>query len=104
MTDDVVFLAPGREPMGKTEFVTMSKGPAGSARPNFEINAVILEIQVVGDFAFMRTHIDVKVLPSGALEPTHRAGHTLSVLRKNGGQWQIARDANLLTMVQKTSQ
>ncbi len=104
MTDDVVFLAPGREPMGKTEFATMSKGPTGGARPNFEIHAVILEIHVTGDFAFMRTHLDVKVLPSGAHEPIHRAGHTLSVLRKNGGQWQIARDASLLTMVQKTSQ
>lgn len=104
MTDDVVFLAPGREPMGKSEFATMSKGPAGSVRPNFEINAVILEIQVTGDVAFMRTHMDVKVLPSGAQEPIHRTGQTLSVLRKNGGQWRVARDANLLTMVQKTSQ
>ena len=98
------FLAPGREPMGKTEFAAMSKGPAGSVRPNFEINAVILEIQVAGDFAFMRTHLDAKMLPSGAQEPIHRAGQTLSVLRKNGGQWRVARDVNLLTMVQKTSQ
>ncbi len=104
MTKDVVFLAPGQEPTGKTEFATMFKGPAGIARPNFEINAVILEIQVAGDFAFMRTHLDVHVLPSGAREPLHRAGQTLSVLRREGGQWRIARDANLLTMVQKTSQ
>jgi ketosteroid isomerase-like protein len=30
---------------------------------------------------------------------TRRAGHTLSVLRKTAGRWQIARDAKLLTQV-----
>jgi hypothetical protein len=28
-----------------------------------------------------------------------RAGHTLSVLRRTGGKWRLARDANLLTPV-----
>ena len=28
-----------------------------------------------------------------------RAGHTLSILRKTDGRWQLARDANLLTPV-----
>lgn len=103
MTDDVVFLVPGREPMGKSEFATISKVPAGVARPNVDISAVILEIQTSGDFAFMRTHLDIKVLPPGAHEPNYRAGHTLSVLRKEEGRWRIARDANLLTLAQSRS-
>jgi hypothetical protein len=30
---------------------------------------------------------------------TKRAGHTLSVFRKQNGKWRLARDANLLAPV-----
>jgi ketosteroid isomerase-like protein len=37
--------------------------------------------------------------PAGG-NPMRRAGHTLSVLRKEDGEWRLARDANLLTPVE----
>lgn len=36
MTDDVVFLVPGRPPMRKAEFAALSRVPAGSPHPKFE--------------------------------------------------------------------
>jgi ketosteroid isomerase-like protein len=32
--------------------------------------------------------------------PVTRAGHTLSILRKENGKWRLARDANMLVSVQ----
>jgi ketosteroid isomerase-like protein len=53
----------------------------------------------VGDWAFTWTRLRVTVTPPGAAAPMERAGHTLSILRKDGGRWLLARDANLLTPV-----
>jgi ketosteroid isomerase-like protein len=33
-----------------------------------------------------------------------RAGHTLTILRKEAGKWKIARDANLLAPVAEGGQ
>ena len=49
MTDDVVFLVPGRPPMRKAEFASLSRVPAGSPRPKFEGMSEIQEIHVSGD-------------------------------------------------------
>jgi len=46
----------------------------------------------------MWTRLSVEMTPPGGA-PMKRAGHTLSVLRKTGGRWQLARDANLLVPV-----
>jgi ketosteroid isomerase-like protein len=46
----------------------------------------------------MWSRLNVEVtMPDGAV--VRRAGHTLSVLRKTGGRWQLSRDANLLSPV-----
>jgi len=34
--------------------------------------------------------------PPNGTEPVRRAGHTLTILKKQDGRWVIARDANLL--------
>lgn len=103
MTEDVVFLVPGRPPMSKTEFAALSQVPHGSPRPKFEGAAVIKEIQVSGDMAYLWSKLSVTVTPPGAEQPIERAGHTLTVLRRVGGKWLLARDANLLAPVQRTS-
>lgn len=103
MTDDVVFLAPGRSPMNKAEFAALSRVPAGSPRPAFESISEIQEVQVCGDMACLWTRLAVTVTPPGATEPIERAGHTLTVLRRVGGQWLLARDANLLSPVPRPS-
>jgi uncharacterized protein (TIGR02246 family) len=57
----------------------------------------ILELQVLGEWAFTRNHIEMTITPAGA-DPIRRSGHTLTLLRKEPeGQWRLARDANLLT-------
>jgi uncharacterized protein (TIGR02246 family) len=99
MTDDVVFLVPGRPPMRKAEFAALSRGPGATTPPKIESTSEIQEIQVAGDFAFMWTKLSVVVTPPNG-ERMKRAGHTLTVLRRVRGKWLVARDANLLTPVQ----
>lgn len=98
MTEDVVFLVPGQAPFGKQAFAAAMRPPAtGAAMPRIDGQSDIQEIVVNGDWAFMWTRLNVAVTPPGAAVPVKRAGHTLSVLRKSNGGWQLARDANMLT-------
>jgi uncharacterized protein (TIGR02246 family) len=98
MTDDVVFMVPGRPPFGKAEFAAASEG-----MQNIRIEAKndIQEILIFGDHACLRTHIRMMATPSDGGARVCRSGYTLSILRKEGdGQWRLARDANLLTAEQ----
>lgn len=93
MTDDVVFMVPGHEPFGKGAFEAAS---AGNVSSSIEGTSEILELQVLGEWAYMRSRLHVKVTPpdGNAIE---RAGHTLTIFRKQpDGRWLLARDANLL--------
>jgi uncharacterized protein (TIGR02246 family) len=105
MTEDVVFLMPGRPPMvGRSSFETAANAQSSAAenRPEFEGTSDIQEVQVLGDWAFMWTKLRVKVTPPGG-SPVTRAGHTLSVLKKENGKWLLARDANMLSVVEEDS-
>ena len=102
MTDDVVFLVPGRAPMRKQEFAALSRVPAGGTPPKIESGSEIQEIQISGDLAFMWTKLSVAVTPPGG-ETMQRPGHTLTVLRRVNGRWLLARDANMLTAVARPS-
>ncbi len=99
MTDDVVFLLPGRAPMRKDEFTAAARAQAGPGAPRVEGRSEIQEVQVAGDWAFLWSRLAVKVTPPGGAAPMERAGHTLTVLRKEQGRWKLARDANLLAPV-----
>ncbi|MFT3799766.1 MAG: SgcJ/EcaC family oxidoreductase [Burkholderiaceae bacterium] len=101
MTDDVVFLVPGRPPMRKAEFAALSRVPDGSPRPKFESTSEIQEIHVSGDMAYLWTKLSVTVTPPGASQSDERAGYTLTVFRRVGGKWLLARDANLLSPIQR---
>jgi len=103
MTDDVIFLVPGREPMGKAEFAALSRVAPGASPPQIDGTTDIQEVQVSGDLAFMWTRLKVVVTPPDGSQPVERAGHTLTVLRRVDGKWLLARDANLLTVVQSSS-
>lgn len=101
MTDDVIFLLPGREPIRKGEFAAASRVQAGQSQPKIDGSSEIQEIQVAGDWAFLWTKLSVTVTPPNGGEPIERAGHTLTVLKKVEGKWLLARDANLLAPVKK---
>jgi uncharacterized protein (TIGR02246 family) len=93
MTDDVIFMTPGRAPFGKAEFaadVERMKGVAIDAR------AEVQEIEVFGARAYIRNHIQVELTSPGQT-PKRLSGYAMSVLRKDpDGRWRIARDANLV--------
>jgi uncharacterized protein (TIGR02246 family) len=93
MSDDVVFMVPGKEPFGKKEFAA-----ANASMKDLDIKGTsdIQELKVLGDWAWMRNHLKVTMKdPKG--NQNVRAGYTLTILRKDNGKWVIARDANLLT-------
>ena len=94
MTDDVVFMVPGHAPFGKEAFEAAS---AGNASASIEGTSEILELQVLGEWAYMRSRLHVKMTPPNG-NMIERAGHTLTIFRKQpDGRWLLARDANLLT-------
>jgi uncharacterized protein (TIGR02246 family) len=96
MTDDVVFMVPGREPFGKEAFAAASQSMKDM---RFEGSYDIREIKVLGDWAYLRNYITVSITPPGG-EPVRRAGYTLSILRKQpDGKWMLARDANLVMKI-----
>jgi uncharacterized protein (TIGR02246 family) len=99
MTDDVVFLVAGQQPFGKQQFAAAMKPPVtGAPLPLIDGHSEIQEIRTAGDHAYMWAQLRVEVTPPGGVT-VQRSGHTLSVLRKEGGRWRLARDANLLSPV-----
>jgi uncharacterized protein (TIGR02246 family) len=93
MTDDVVFMVPGREPFGKAAFAAAS---AAMKNMRMEGDADIRELRVLGDWAYIRNHIEMTITRENG-QPVTRSGYTLTILRKESGRWLLARDANLLT-------
>ncbi|HXI68373.1 MAG TPA: SgcJ/EcaC family oxidoreductase [Steroidobacteraceae bacterium] len=95
MADDVVFTVPGQEPFGKAAFAAASAAQQGM---HIEGTSDIVELQVLGEWAFIRNYIEIAVTPPGATQAVRRAGYTLTLLRKDAnGRWLLARDANLVT-------
>jgi uncharacterized protein (TIGR02246 family) len=95
MTEDAVYMVPGREPFGREAFEASSNAMAGMT---IDGKSEIVELRVLGDWAFSRNRIDMTVTPSSG-EPVRRAGYTLTLYRKgDDGRWRLARDANLLTV------
>jgi uncharacterized protein (TIGR02246 family) len=96
MTEDAVFLSPGRPPIrGRVAF-------AQSMIRVLKDHAVvssgeIQEVRVSGDLAYCWTNLTVSLSPlEGDLGSTHR-GPALSIFRRQpNGSWALARDANML--------
>jgi uncharacterized protein (TIGR02246 family) len=93
MSDDVIFMVPGREPFGKQTFAANSR----SDGVRLEGTAEIHELKVLGDWAWLRNFIEITITPPRGA-PVQRSGFTLTILRKEpDGRWVLARDANLVT-------
>ena len=93
MSDDVVFMVPGREPFGKEAFASASEGMKGV---EIDGRSEIVELTVVDTWAYLRNRLEMTMTPPGG-SPQRRAGYTLTILRKEpDGRWLLARDANLL--------
>ena len=93
LSEDVLFITPGREPFGKDEFVA---GNEMMKNIKMETAIDIKEIKVIGDWAWMRSFLRVTFSPNGQ-EAKKLSGHILSILQKRpDGQCVIARDANFV--------
>jgi uncharacterized protein (TIGR02246 family) len=95
MTEDALFLVPGKPPMTKAQFEAASRAQA-TAKLSFEGVSNVLEIRSEGSLAYMMSHLTVTARPGDGSEPSKRAGHTLTIFRNVGGRWLLCRDANLL--------
>ncbi len=95
MTDDVIFMVPGRPPFGKEAFAAASQAMSNL---RIEGSCDIQEIQVADGWAFLRNYLEISIQSADGGAPVRRSGYTLGVLRKEAdGRWRLARDANLLT-------
>ena len=102
MTDDVVFLNPGRAPLGRQEF------PVGFSAAHREqrirCTSELEEVSVVGDVAYTRCRDSLSVTPRAGGETTALAGHRLTIYRRQpDGRWLLARDAHTLSPVASQS-
>ena len=98
ISDDVVFMIPGQEPFGKAAFAANS-----TKMQDLRIDGTseIQEIQVLGDWAWMRNRLRIVITPPNG-KPMVRSGYTLTILRKMGpGRWVVTRDANLVVPEQE---
>lgn len=101
MADDAVLLVPGKPPMGKGDFAATARAQSGADGPKFDGTSEIQELKILGDWAFMWQKLTVVATPPNGAPPITRAGHTLTILKKQNGKWMLARDANMLAVVAK---
>ncbi len=93
LAEDVLFMVPNREPFGRETFAQ-----AYEEMRNVEMktSSDIQEIKIIGDWAWLRNFLRITFMPPGGEASTH-SGYVLTILRKEpGGNWVIARDANLV--------
>jgi uncharacterized protein (TIGR02246 family) len=95
MADDVIFMVPGQPPFGKEAFAAAS---TGMKDVQIDGKSDIRELRILGDWAYLRSYLEVAVTPPGGQTPVRRSGYTLTILQKQpDGRWVLARDANLMT-------
>ena len=94
MTDDALFLTPGKPPMTKERFADGFRMLATHVKVEAEQD--VGEVQVSGDLAYVWTKLNVTMTENESGEGSERAGNTLTVFRRGPSGWLLARDANLL--------
>lgn len=58
----------------------------------------MVELTVIGEYAYVWTRLTVTVVPQAGAPPITRKGNTLSIFRRRDGRWLLYRDANLLAV------
>jgi uncharacterized protein (TIGR02246 family) len=98
MTDDVVFLNPGRAPVGRDGFA----GGFLAAHQQSRILCIsgLEEVVIAGQLAYTLCRDALSVTPRTGAEATELAGHRITIYRKQSdGRWLLARDVNTLCHV-----
>ena len=98
MTDDVVFLNPGRAPLGRETFpVSFS---VAQQQSRIRCISELEEVVVVGEIAYTLCRDSLSVTPRAGGKATELAGHRITIYRKQpDGRWLLARDAHTLSPV-----
>jgi uncharacterized protein (TIGR02246 family) len=102
IADDALFFVPGAHEMDKLSFAQAAAGISPEESPfEFDLESKIRELSVFGDHAYLWVESTLVMTPKNGDPAKKMAGHSLSVLIKREGRWQIFRDANTLAPVQE---
>lgn len=100
IADDALFFVPGVGEMDKKTFAAAAAGGSPEDSPvEFDLDSKLREIKVFRDHAYMWIESTLVMTPKNGDPASRMAGHSLSILEKRDGRWQILRDANTLTAV-----
>lgn len=100
IADNALFFVPGVGEMDKTSFAAAAAGTSPEDSPiKFDLDSKVREIKVFNDHAYLWVESTLVMTPKNGGPATKMAGHSLSILQKRNGRWQIFRDANTLTAV-----
>ena len=100
IADDALFFVPGVGEMDKKTFAEAAAGGSPEESPiQFDLDSKLREMKVFGDHAYLWIESTLVMTPKNGDPATKMAGHSLSILEKRDGRWQIFRDANTLTTV-----
>jgi uncharacterized protein (TIGR02246 family) len=98
MADDVVFLNPGRAPLGRDGFPVGFS--AAHERSRIRCASELEEVVIAGEVAYTLCRDSLCVTPRAGGETTELAGHRITIYRKQpDGRWLLARDAHTLSPV-----
>jgi uncharacterized protein (TIGR02246 family) len=75
MTEDVIFMTPGKPPFGRKEFAADSEKLKDFAMAG---RSDIQEVEIFGDHAYIRNRIQITLARAGE-EPRRMSGYTLSI-------------------------
>ena len=96
MADNVVFLSPGKAPLGRDGFTAGFSDAHQRAR--IDCISELEDVVVVGEVAYTLSRDSLSVTPRAGGETTQLAGHRITVYRKQtDGCWLLARDAHTLS-------
>ena len=99
-TDDVVFLNPGEECIGRDGF--SANFSAAHEQVRIRCISELEEVVIVGEVAYTRSRDSLTVSPRAGGEESRLAGDRMTIYRKQpDGRWLMARDANVLSPVVK---
>jgi len=100
MTEDVVFLSPGRAPFGQEVF--SAHFAAAHQQLRIRCSSELEETVVIGGVAYTRSRDALSVTPHAGGQATQFAGHRMTVYRKQpDGRWLLARDAHTLSPIEE---
>jgi uncharacterized protein (TIGR02246 family) len=100
MSDEAVFLSPGKEPTRCAEFSTNFTTAHQQAR--IHCSSELEEVVVVGEVAYTRSRDALSVSTRADQKTTNLRGYRMTVYRKQlSGQWLLARDSHTLSTVEK---